>query len=58
LTFRVAASKNGHLKVIKYLIEVQKKDCTKDAIVYAMKYGHLEVVKYLKSMKNRKVICF
>jgi len=37
----------GLLDVIKYLFEIQNKDCTNNAIDFASENGHLDVVKYL-----------
>ena len=36
---------NGHIKVVKYLHEEVKGECTKDAMNWASENGHLEVVK-------------
>jgi len=43
----------GSLDVIKYLFEIQKKDCTTDAIDYASKNGHLDVVAYLFEIQKK-----
>jgi len=43
----------GSLDVIKYLFEIQKKDCTTYAIDYASQYGHLEVIKYLFEIQKK-----
>jgi len=45
----------GSLDVIKYLFEIQNKDCTYGAIDYASLNGHLDVVKYL--FKTQKKDC-
>jgi len=45
----------GSLEVVKYLFEIQKKDCTTDAIDYASENGHLSIVKYL--FENQKKDC-
>jgi len=38
---------NGSLDVVKYLFEIQKKDCTIWAIDWACRHGNLDIVKYL-----------
>jgi len=43
----------GSLDVIKYLFEVQKKDCTNDAIDYASFNGYLDVVAYLFEVQKK-----
>jgi len=43
----------GSLDVIKYLFEVQKKDCTEEAIDYASLNSHLDVVKYLFEIQKK-----
>jgi len=43
----------GSLDVIKYLFEIQKKDCTHCAIDYASYNGHLDVVKYLFEIQKK-----
>jgi len=43
----------GSLDVIKYLFEIQKKDCTRNAIDYASLYGHLSIVKYLFEIQKK-----
>jgi len=43
----------GSLDAIKYLFEIQKKDCTDSAIDYASLNGHLDVVKYLFEIQNK-----
>jgi len=43
----------GSLDVIKYLFEIQKKDCTNKAIDYASEIGHLDVVKYLFEIQKK-----
>jgi len=45
----------GSLDVIKYLFEIQKKDCTTKAIDYASLNGNLDLVKYL--FENQKKDC-
>jgi len=43
----------GSLEVIKYLFEIQKKDCTTNAIDYASLNGHLDIVKYLFEIQKK-----
>jgi len=43
----------GSLDVIKYLFEIQKKDCTHCAIDWASSNGHLDVVKYLFEIQKK-----
>jgi len=44
---------HNNLDVIKYLFEIQNKDCTTDAIYNACKNGHLDIVKYLFEIQNK-----
>jgi ankyrin repeat protein len=45
------ASKNGHLEIVKYLVEHGSNIHAKnnDSLAWARIKGHLEVVNYLKS---------
>jgi len=43
----------GSLEVIKYMFEIQGKDCTIKAIDYAIESGHLDVIKYLFEIQNK-----
>jgi len=43
----------GSLEVIKYLFEIQKKDCTTFAIDYASHDGHLDVIAYLFEIQKK-----
>jgi len=43
----------GSLDVIKYLFEIQKKDCTMRAIDYASYNGNLDIVKYLLEIQKK-----
>jgi len=43
----------GSLDVVKYLFEIQKKDCTKHAIDYACKHGNLDVIEYLFDIQKK-----
>jgi len=43
----------GSLDVIKYLFEIQKKDCTTDAIDYASYNGDLDIVKYIFEIQQK-----
>jgi len=44
----------GSLDVIKYLFEIQKKDCTNRAIDFASAKGYLKTVKYLFEIQKKK----
>jgi len=43
----------GSLEVIKYLFDIQKKDCTNNAIDWASECGHLDVIKYLFEIQKK-----
>jgi len=43
----------GSLDVIKYLFEIQKKDCTTNVIDYASCHGNLDVIKYLFEIQKK-----
>jgi len=43
----------GSLEVVKYLFEIQKKNCTSDAIDWASKNGHLDIIKYLFEIQKK-----
>jgi len=43
----------GSLEVIKYLFEIQNKDCTNNAIDWAGYNGNLDVVKYLFEIQKK-----
>jgi len=43
----------GSLNVVKYLFEIQKKNCTHNAIDYASLNGHLDVIKYLFEIQKK-----
>ena len=43
----------NHLYCLKYLMEVQNKDCTTNAINNASKNGYLDVIKYLFEVQNK-----
>jgi len=43
----------GSLDIVKYLFEIQKKDCTTWAIDYASYSGHLDIVKYLFEIQKK-----
>lgn len=40
-------SKNGYFKLLKYMNEIRKDNCTTSAIYYAAKYEYFNIVKYL-----------
>jgi len=44
---------DGSLDIVKYLFEIQKKDCTTKAIDLASMNGHLDVVKYLFEIQKK-----
>src|SRR3989344_3913971 len=44
---------NGHLYCLKYLFEVQHKDCIYNAIDLASLNGHLNIIKYLFKVKHK-----
>ena len=46
------AARNGHLNVVKYLIENRNEGCTTDAMDSAAGNGHLNVVKWLYENRN------
>jgi len=48
----------GSLDIVKYLFEIQKKDCTTDAIDSASENGHLDVVKYLFEIQEKDCTTF
>ena len=41
------AAENGHLNIVKYLVEQGIDFQEEDALVYAVRNGHLDIVKYL-----------
>jgi len=41
------------VNIVKYLLEIQKKDCTTDAIDNACDHGNLDVVKYLFEIQKK-----
>jgi len=43
----------GSLDVIKYAFEIQKKDCTTNAIDWVSDKGHLDIVKYLFEVQKK-----
>jgi len=44
---------DGSLDIVKYLFEIQKKNCTSSAICYASKHGNLDIVKYLFEIQKK-----
>ena len=46
---------NGHLYCLKYLFEVQHKDCTTYAINWASHYGHFDIIKYLVEIQHKTI---
>ena len=55
------AAKNGHLSIVKLLIErgikIDEKNIKgQTALMYACKYGHFDIIKYLISNKCDKAL--
>ena len=46
---------NKHIYCLKYLFEVQHKDCTTYAINNASRNGHLDVIKYLVEIQHKTI---
>ena len=49
------AAKNGHLDIVKYLVDEKKIDIPESAVYRAVKNGHLDVVKYLVDEKGQDI---
>ena len=48
------ASEDGHLDIVKYLVEHGANIHFNNALSWALEYGHLDVVKYLVNIMEKE----